>query len=684
MSNILVLRIFKGVELKQVKQFTRFPVVVGRPTAEVDLALDDDSVSPIHCLFDLRKDTIFICDLGSQTGTLKNGKPVLDEAVRNEDTVTIGAFKIQAFIASSAKPDLIMISESESRQKSSINLPERNKLPGYGNQLPKEMMAPENVLGKQTTLSSNKIRRKKETFAPPNQISELKSYLRPATGNNIQVFFAWKDRILNVYHFAKKDKIILWRFFADFSLDWKLLGIKSSDPFLKQTAGGVTLFIPFGFDIQLVTPTSRFDENTLRTLKRLHPVQMGSSLTLSGGELLEMVHPGFNLQILVRRIGETDKARPVGLLDLSSGEVAGVVFSLIIVILMAFMISVYAPEPGVEFSGEETGRYAEFIYVPPPLPQPEKEEARDVVKPQQLEPKPPEPVKVVVKEEKIPPKASPVPASNKKNEMLPNVDKQTAKPSPRQEPEGSSKSHSQSVSLPKKEKKEVGGAGFAPGSKEAASTAQKKIDINQVGLIGAFGGGGSRSSVDKVSVGTGDILGRASEVTGKIGSGGSSPGDEVGARLIKNPKGIGGTVKEPINRIAPSGRGKMSDLLEGPGGSGTSRVQVQVEAPGMPVEFTGTIDREAVRRVIRSIINQIKTCYERRLQLRPGLHGKVTIVFEIGERGRVLSARAKKSTLPDEQVALCVSERIKEQKFPEPARGTIAVVEYPFVFDAQK
>ncbi|PIS11241.1 MAG: hypothetical protein COT73_04935, partial [Bdellovibrio sp. CG10_big_fil_rev_8_21_14_0_10_47_8] len=100
--------------------------------------------------------------------------------------------------------------------------------------------------------------------------------------------------------------------------------------------------------------------------------------------------------------------------------------------------------------------------------------------------------------------------------------------------------------------------------------------------------------------------------------------------------------------------------------------------------WEGTIDREAVRRVIRSILNQIKSCYERQLRVNSGLEGKVVIQFEIMEQGRVRSSKTKSSTMGNATVESCVAARIREARFPEPPTGTIAVVDYPFVFGAQK
>ena len=104
MRSPLIFRLFKSGQLVGVKQFDQDQIVVGRG-GDVHLALEDDSVSPIHCLIEKREDSYYICDLGSQSGTFKNGQAVLDEAISSGDEVDIGQFKLSFFVGvPKAKP----------------------------------------------------------------------------------------------------------------------------------------------------------------------------------------------------------------------------------------------------------------------------------------------------------------------------------------------------------------------------------------------------------------------------------------------------------------------------------------------------------------------------------------------------------------------------------------------------
>ena len=97
MKSPIIFRVFKNNQLKEVKQFDLDQIVIGHD-ADVQLDLDDDAVSPIHCLIELRDTGYYICDLGSTSGTFKNGNVVLDEGIQSGDEISIGPFKLLFFV----------------------------------------------------------------------------------------------------------------------------------------------------------------------------------------------------------------------------------------------------------------------------------------------------------------------------------------------------------------------------------------------------------------------------------------------------------------------------------------------------------------------------------------------------------------------------------------------------------
>lgn len=138
----------------------------------------------------------------------------------------------------------------------------------------------------------------------------------------------------------------------------------------------------------------------------------------------------------------------------------------------------------------------------------------------------------------------------------------------------------------------------------------------------------------------------ANQATGTSGQNEQRDGDDIGSKFKDTGAGGKGTATQGIAGVGTKGRGSgMSAYGAGTGLGGKGNVTI--DAGGSDEGWEGTIDREAVRRVIRSILNQIKGCYERQLSMKPGLEGKVVIQFEIMEQGRVRSSKTRSTTMND-------------------------------------
>ena len=87
-----------------------------------------------------------------------------------------------------------------------------------------------------------------------------------------------------------------------------------------------------------------------------------------------------------------------------------------------------------------------------------------------------------------------------------------------------------------------------------------------------------------------------------------------------------------------------------------------------------------IARIIRQNRGGFRYCYERRLNERRGLEGKVKLEFVIGSAGRVVVAQVTESTLNDNAVESCLTRRMQRTQFPRPKGGGTVVVRYPFLF----
>jgi hypothetical protein len=149
-----------------------------------------------------------------------------------------------------------------------------------------------------------------------------------------------------------------------------------------------------------------------------------------------------------------------------------------------------------------------------------------------------------------------------------------------------------------------------------------------------------------------------------LGGGGKGGGATLGAELLRG-KGGGG-----IGALGVGGVGK------GQVGGTVTRATARSIA-----STQGTVDREAVARVINSHLSEVHGCYERALLKDPGLAGKVVLEWTIGAAGKVVAAKTKSSTLRNASVEACILSSLKTWTFPAP-KGGVVIITYPFLFNS--
>lgn len=81
-------------------------------------------------------------------------------------------------------------------------------------------------------------------------------------------------------------------------------------------------------------------------------------------------------------------------------------------------------------------------------------------------------------------------------------------------------------------------------------------------------------------------------------------------------------------------------------------------------------------------MQEVKVCYENSLKQNPDLEGTVIVDFKIDDTGSVKNTKANtsKSSLKDEKVHRCITEKMSTWKFPAAPKGQVAVISYPFRF----
>jgi TonB family protein len=702
----VILRVFKGNQLIEVKQFDLDQIVIGR-NADVGLDLAADEVSAVHCLIELRDSGYYLCDLGSTTGTFKNGQSVLDEALASGDEIGVGPFKINFFVgipkpkmAPPGKPEVattepaVVAPPPKVIEPVSIpaTLPQAvaPNIPGDApafetpkvvpvvppKEEPKPRIATVPVVGPAGKTETSSVRKSafnrkgknKKTFAPASDVKDLRDHLRPGKGNVVEVIVSWKERVLTTYHYRTPGIVRLGPG-EKFEINMPE-GVCPTGWPLVEVGPETRVAVTSEMKVELVTKDGK---KSIEELLRAGKAQRtGNSLTmkLDQDEIYFIGLPYSDLQLYVRFVPQPP-VLPVPPWFLSSSELTGMVMSLILVLLLALYVYTTAPSMQEEEKQEEI--VAQVIFdKPKPTPPPVAVvEEKPVEVPTPAPPKPtPTPKKVQVVEKPVQnmQKAKkPDPVAVAKNSKAGTASEVAPKPNSQNKPKILTSTQKQ-------------GGAVKQGKTESANAQSK--DVTKMGMFSALGGGGMRKNLDKAYSGAGEVLGSAASATGTAGSSSDRAGDDIGGKFKDTGAGGKGTATVGIAGVGTKGRGTGYGTGDGLG----DKNSVAIEPGGAEEDFVGTIDREAVRRVIRAGIREIRGCYERelgKLNRTQRLEGKVIIEWTIADHGRALNAKVKSSTLGNRAVENCVRDRLATWRFPDPPPGTVAEVNYPFYFRAE-
>lgn len=115
------------------------------------------------------------------------------------------------------------------------------------------------------------------------------------------------------------------------------------------------------------------------------------------------------------------------------------------------------------------------------------------------------------------------------------------------------------------------------------------------------------------------------------------------------------------------------------GGTGTVR-KPGAPKPAPAAEVQGSLSKDVITKVLKRHGNEVRSCYEQALRVRPELAGKIAVKFIVGATGDVLQAEIASDTLGDESFKACMLNVVRSWKFPEPQGGGNVTITYPWVF----
>lgn len=154
-----------------------------------------------------------------------------------------------------------------------------------------------------------------------------------------------------------------------------------------------------------------------------------------------------------------------------------------------------------------------------------------------------------------------------------------------------------------------------------------------------------------------------------------------GVPVGRTPAGDLVAVREAADPLGP---GPDSHLLAQPQYVAPPPVKAEGEGgeqqPRKRPIILGSLDKDIIRRVVRSGMPAIRRCYESALPATGRPYGKVVLKWVIQGSGTVRSAVVNDDTLADQRVLRCMLSVIKQLRFPKPKGGGTVIVNYPFVF----
>lgn len=687
MKTPVILRVFRGHQLKEVKQFDLDQIVIGQES-DAQLVLADEAVSPIHCLIELRDTGYYICDLGSKTGTFKNGAQVLDEPLVAGDEIGIGPFKLSFFVgvpkptglpkAAAVTPAVKIPAQKPSAQDFSVTQLKKADpdatvvLQKTSTPEVKKASAPKPKIESRPVAQSTR-KKKKISFAPQSSIHDLKDVLKPTKGSVLEVIVAWRERVLTTYHFKQKAVIRVGST-SNEQVSLPSDGLPKGWP-LVELAQAAKINVHPSAQCEVINSHGSQSIENLKSVGKCVKTAQANQVRLDQSEILKMTLPDGNIVLYFRYVPQSPTV-PLAPVFLSGTEMAGVVLSVIIAGILAFYVSAMKPIEEMK-EQEELTHVAQVIfnkpvkeaYTPPPTPPTPPPPEKTPPPP----PKPPEKAKVAEEKREQQVKGAP-------------TDKQKAAQASTAARASEVAPIPNSQNRPKKFTSTKQGGAIKIGQQAGANAQSATKDVSKIGLFSAFGGGGVRSKLDQAYSGAGGILGQAEKASGSSGFNENREGDDLGSRFKDTGAGGKGTATQGIAGVVTKGRSSGMAAYGSLDGFG-DKSSVKIEAGGSDEYIPGTIDKEAVRRRIRHNLDLIRGCYVQELSKldragQKSFEGRVLLTWEIVANGVAKNVKVKNSSLNNGNVEKCVAERLASISFPDPPEGMVAEVAYPFFFKA--
>jgi hypothetical protein len=107
--------------------------------------------------------------------------------------------------------------------------------------------------------------------------------------------------------------------------------------------------------------------------------------------------------------------------------------------------------------------------------------------------------------------------------------------------------------------------------------------------------------------------------------------------------------------------------------------RVVVFKGGAPKAAAETLSNQSIDQVITSHAAEVSACYDRALEVWPGLRGRIASSVVIWFDGSVALVRTGESSLDNPALECCINTAVSGWRFGKPAEGAIVLVDLPFL-----
>lgn len=672
-------------------------VIVGRlPSCHI--VLPGSEIEPIHAMIEIDdQGECTIVDMASELGVRLNGAPVdvvakvLPGHVIKIGSVTIEVFDSQAY-------------EQAEKQNQRDRVQEKKAVGGGMGRSPETPQRNAKKPARREVIVQRPHVKFPLLFQPGKE--------KPA-GTTLEVVAFWDEIILDVRHYggdrsSSKDEIKPNDVIIGSESDGHLIGVgpnaTTRNTKLARAADGKT--------------TIYLDQDMKARVRRgntFDKVQGPSKVTLGSREIALVKHGPLSY-FLMNVVPPNPIFKKFDDLD---GKPIIFLYAFFVWLIQSALMLYFVNDASSKMIDEEAWETRITFATPTPKPVNEAPQPKPTVvvrtpepvkAPKVVTPPPPPPTKAPVTtpapEKKVektvslsPVKAPDVPKPDPKQSKVPEVKPQTKNPGVAKSDDGKKNNDS---NLSRKLDNSPGNGGGKKGGTTGAFAGQRKGNEKHDAMGVEDGKKGQTGGINLDALGSG--LGKTLNLSGvgEVASGLKSSGGGAGAGAGSGKRGshgFGGLGNQ--SSLSTGGPGQaLAGLGGGAGGFGGSGgrggaggdgapgggkriAATTVQVPEGDVVTEGSLTREEIEAVIRANLAQIKACYERFLQGRRDLGGKVLTSFVISPNGRVQSASIASSDLGSAGCEQCIVSAIKRWKFPIPRGNGTVSVKYPFVLSSR-